>query len=150
LERLDPAEAGDALMHPGLGMQPIAGVADLFRHRFADLDVGRYRLRVGVPHPGFAGMEEVRDLLVRPRRSNEMVELAADLANLQKIAAAGDGRAAPVAGIDAVVADLLAGVEPRTVRERSSTALWDTHAVLLLIALVLGAEWLWRKRVALP
>lgn len=109
------------------------------------LGEGRWRLSATM-----AGLGESRELLVRADPGREALEPALDRAALDRLASATGGAAVGVDEIDGAVAELAAALAPRTITVRHRLTAWDGPWWLLLLALLLVAEWLWRRRVGLP
>jgi hypothetical protein len=85
---------------------------------------------------------------VAPEETDELIELAADRRELDRLASITGGR---------VLRDFEAGQLPRLIApraiEETRTAerpLWDSPAGLLLFFGLMGAEWIVRKRSGLP
>lgn len=133
-----------------LKMARVAKSNGLTSQVLGDLTTGRWRARVTVDREGFDGIEEVRELIVRRRRSLEALDLSADPPGLASLLDAGDGRVADAAGFAEVMDDLVEGLEPRERERVRKTDLWNNYWVLLLLTGMLFGEWLWRKRNGLP
>jgi hypothetical protein len=127
-----------------------AGEGNLWSMRLGGLAEGRWRFTVTSDHPELAGLSEVRELVVRRRQGVEGLDLGADRANLQRITAAGGGRAVGAAEARELVRDFAATLEPRISERRTTISLWQNHLALLLVTGLLVAEWTWRKRRGLP
>lgn len=146
LVRLD--EAGESI--PGSridGAFARMDDSDVWSQRLIDLEQGRWRITVT---DADEDLTEVRDLLVVRRSSNEGVELGADGAAMARIAAAGDGMAVHAVEMEALARHVVQHLAPRTSERRSTVSLWQSHAALLLVVVLLVSEWLTRKRRGLP
>lgn len=106
---------------------------------------GRWRFAAAL-----AGLGESRELLVRADPGREALEPALDRAALDRLATATGGEAVGMDEIDAATAALAASLTPRTITVRHRLTAWDGPWWLLLLAALLVAEWLWRRRVGLP
>jgi hypothetical protein len=106
---------------------------------------GRWRIRVTA-----GGRSEERGLDVRRRASLEGIELGADRAALDRLAAAGGGRAVGPEGLAALVDDLRAKLRPVREDVHRTWSLWDGWWLAALVSIVLGAGWMLRRRSGLP
>jgi hypothetical protein len=104
---------------------------------------GEYRA-VLVNNTGRPATMEI-PLTVTARRG-ESDELSADPALLARMAAASDGQAGGAEAAAEFLTRRLAERSARTEGQHRFQPLWDRAAVLLLIALAMGAEWALRRR----
>ncbi len=136
LRRIDLSPVGDAdaLWHAGL----------------EGLGEGRWRVTVKSDDPELATLNEVRDLVVRDRQSQEGIELGADPVNLSRLATAGGFRADSLDQAVPLIQDLAERLVPKANPRRTTHSLWDNYLALVLVLGLLAVEWVWRKRVGLP
>jgi len=151
LERLDEAgaPAGEAGKRT-VEMVPMAESPSLHQVAVAGLGEGRWRLRIASDHPHLEGLVEERELVVRRDLGREGVELAADPAWLERMAAATGGRAGGFHQAGEIVADFLAPLKPRRRQQVETRSLWDGYLVLQVIVGLLLVEWIWRRRRGMP
>ncbi len=133
-----------------LALRALPDAEGLFHAGIANLGEGRWQLTVSSDHPELSGLTEVRDVLVRTRASLEGVELAADPANLARLAAAGGFHASGMPEAAALAKELATNLVPTITRSRTVWRLWDGYGVLVAVVGLLSLEWLWRKRQGLP
>jgi hypothetical protein len=150
LERLDEKGKPVAESVRNLEMTPVPDGAGIHQLRLADLEEGRWRLRVGAEGGEFEGLKEVRELLVQHQPGREGIELGASPATMRRLAEIGGHRSGDFGQAETVVASLLRGLRPRRVREVNTYSLWDNYMILIAAVSLLLTEWLWRKRQGLP
>ena len=121
-----------------------------WRQTLAGLPPGRWRVRVTCEQQDLRGLVEERTLLVQDRPGRETVDLRCDLAQLSRIAEAGGGKAVEAADLDALADTIAKSLVPLERTHRRTISVWDGWWVIALISLLLGSEWLWRRRVGLP
>lgn len=109
------------------------------------LGEGRWRLIAGGQ-----GLRETRELLVRADPGREVLEPALDRPALDRLATATGGEAVGMDEVDGAAEALAASLAPRKVTVRHRLTPWDGPWWLLILAGLLVAEWLWRRRVGLP
>lgn len=76
--------------------------------------------------------------------SQETEQLAIDRDALERLAGRTNGRAITLAGLDELAAEIPDMGRP--LEDPTSHPLWDTKLALILFALILTIEWIWRKR----
>jgi hypothetical protein len=115
---------------------------------------GQYRLELESPEAKKilvgegAGDVKTRITVLPPEAdTRELVEVTTDRAALARLARAGGGTHAEVSRAASVLDFLASGTEHYTEAQRFR--LWDSWPLLVLILLVLTAEWMLRKKVGL-
>jgi uncharacterized membrane protein len=136
------SSAEDPVPHP-VG-NAAAGPDGNARMVLPPLAPGAYKVTATARRPDGSQVGEAEDAFVVAPASRELIEAAPRPELLQAIAAASKGRV-----IDK--GDALAGLpwrDPERVEvgQRTSKPLWDNWKVLLLLCLVVGAEWTLRRR----
>jgi hypothetical protein len=131
-------------------MVPMGENPSLHQVAVAGLGEGRWRLRFTSDHPQLEDLVVDRELIVRRDLGREGVELSADPALLERMAAATGGRVGGLHQVPDVVADLLAPLKPRRRQQIETRSLWDGYLVLQVIVGLLLAEWIWRRRQGMP
>jgi hypothetical protein len=150
LARLDHNGAPVAGSEQTIELREIGDAAGLFHAGISGLGEGRWRIVVLSSHPDLSGVSESREVLVRARASQEGAELAADPAELARIADAGGGRAGSIADAADIARDAAAALRPDPAVTRVTWRLWGGWDVLVAVTVLLGVLWGWRKRVGLP
>jgi uncharacterized membrane protein len=150
LNRID--DAGTVL--PGtelrIELREEPDAAGLFHAQVQGLGEGRWRIEFSSPHPDLGALTEIREVLVRHRTDQEGLELASDPAALQRIAAAGNGRAEGMDGAAALMSEISAKLRAVQVPKRRVWRVWGGYGCLLVLVGLLTSEWLLRRRCGLP
>jgi hypothetical protein len=135
-------------------LRAVPGRPRLFEGIAPGLPEGPYAIALDVPAlatvPGSepAGPIGEATLTIAPRETSERVELAADRAPLDRLAAATGGKVFTLEDAGQIPALLKAKV--RTTTRTEETPLWDHPAGLFLFLAIVGVEWTLRKRLGLP
>lgn len=112
---------------------------------------GGYRVELDVSEVGDLPAQTqspVAEFAVVPEIAAENVELAADRGLLARLAASSGGRVADPPDIERLLDKL--GPPVVTQHERRQIDLWDSWVFFLLLAAVMTAEWILRKKERLP
>lgn len=120
-----------------------------WRASIADPDEGLHRVTVNLD-VGPQTLREERDLLVRPLAARELADPTADLATLRLLANDLGATYVEVADATAAITRVAGQLTPQTV---STTRTWrstDGPWAAGLLLLLLGVEWVLRKRRGLP
>ncbi len=126
--------------------------ADLWQATIANLGEGRWRLTLSVTSSGTSGdaelqmLSETRDVVVRGRTGSELAELAADPAQLTRLAQAGDGQAYALGELDQLADELAQRLQPMPVTRARTWRLWAGWPAVVIATLLLSSEWLLRRR----
>jgi len=128
-------------------LQSVPSSGGLFRGTLAGVPAGIHDVRIRVDAPGFEKVSESVQVLARESAGQEGVELARQNARLAALASAGGGRSMDWMEAPALLRDLSGQRRERTLE--ATYALWASYPMLLLIAGLLVAEWILRKRAGL-
>lgn len=132
-----------------LDLRELPDAAGLFHAELSGLREGRWKVTIESRHAELAGVTETRELLVRPRSDAEGVELSADPAHLQRLAAAGGGRSGGPLELPALMREIAETLDPVYVPRRATWRLWGGHGVLIAIVALLTLDWWLRRRSGL-
>lgn len=128
-------------------LQPVPDSGGLYRGILQNLDAGIHNVLVKVESPDFEGLTESIQVLAREVSGQEGVELSRDAGRLAAMAAAGSGQYADILEAPQLFKNLAGQGKQRTLE--SSYELWSSYPALLLVVLLLAAEWLLRKKMGL-
>ncbi len=131
-------------------LHEVPGAAGLVHAVVRELSEGRWRIEISSASPELAGLSETREVLVRPAADREGVELAADPAELARIAAAGGGECADPAGAAALLDRMTAHMATALLPVRTTWQVWGGYGCMAVLLLALGSEWYMRRRAGLP
>lgn len=134
-------------------LQASAGAGGLYEADLGELPAGHtYRIALEVKDPAHPetvanarGVET--EVVVAAAGRAEVTELSADRTILEKLAQLSDGEVAHPADAGALVNRFGIGTHP--VKKESKLVLWNHEILFLVIALLVTAEWLTRKKVGL-
>jgi len=131
----------------------LSGIPGLYGATIKELLSGAYRAQLDCPSAeqilASEGVESVEtEFAVDPSRSPETLEVAANRELLQRVAELTGGAALPPWQADRVQQYLPPGTYVRS--QRHEYVLWNSWPFLLLIFAILTAEWVLRRRNALP
>ncbi len=112
------------------------------------LPEGTYRFSATATREGAEIGEDAGSFVVGPVDA-EFADVTADLPLLQQVAARTGGRAVPLDQLPALAAELAPLLQPTLVPTTIDDPLWDAWPLLVLIVLLLTAEWVMRKRAGL-
>jgi hypothetical protein len=150
VERMAPGGQPVPGSASSLEMSPMADAPGLWQLSLKDLDEGSWRITTTHRDAELKGLAEVRELLVRGQNGLEGQDLSADLAGLSRMAAAGGHLAGTMDQAGPILKDLAGKLKPRHQERRETLRLWNSYLSLLLVAGLLSAEWVTRKRKGLP
>jgi hypothetical protein len=108
------------------------------------LPAGAYKATVTAKRADGATIGDAEDAFVVAPASRELIEAAPRLDVLQAVAAATKGRV--IEASDSLATLPWRDPERVEVGQRTSKPLWDNWKVLVLLCLVVGAEWTLRRR----
>ena len=131
-------------------MLPMPDAPGIWQLSLNGLGEGSWRITTTHPNAELKGLAEVRDLLVRSQNGLEGLDLSADLPGLSRLAAAGGHLAGAMDQARPILKDLASKLKPRNQEHRQTLRLWNSYPSLLLVAALLTAEWVIRKRHGLP
>ena len=131
----------------------LSGIPGLYGATIKELLSGAYRAQLDCPSAeqilASEGVESVEtEFAVDPSRSPETLEVAANRELLQRVAELTGGAALPPWQADRVQQYLPPGTYVRS--QRHEYVLWNSWPFLLLVFAILTAEWVLRRRNALP
>lgn len=138
------AEALDQQAPPQtLSLQAVADTPGLFQGVFVPTEHGRYRLTPVSTDPDAAASAELSVTAVPV----EMMQPAMQRDALRQVAEASGGRYVDLPELPTLLKSLDA--EPRAMMVRREKELWDSPLVLLVLVVLLGAEWFMRRQAHL-
>ncbi len=125
----------------------VPGSGGLYRGELKKIGAGVHEIRVFVESPGFEGAAVKMEAIAREESGQEGVELGRDTQRLVAMAKAGKARYLDLIDARQLFDELSAKGRERQVE--STYELWSSYPAMLLIVLLLVAEWTLRKRVGL-
>lgn len=137
--------AGDQPQRVALQFVPESG--GLFRGYLQNLPAGVHNITVKVESPGFEGIQQELQVIAREAAGQEGIELARDAARLSALAKVGGGSYYDIQEAPTLFAQLAGQGRERTTE--SSYEVWASYPALILVVLILGIEWILRKRMGL-
>ena len=150
LEKLD--ENGQVVTNStrSLEMLPVPEAPSIWQTSVEGLEEGWWRLTTTHPAKELQGLSEIRELVVRSQNAVEGLDLAADLASLNRMANAGGSRAITMDQTDPYLKDFCSSLRPRPQERRETIRLWNSYLSMLLVLGLLCTEWVLRKKQGLP
>ena len=127
-----------------VSLQPDRTAPGLYEGYFTPPVSGRYRLEANEDDQEVSNTTEFQVAAV----DDERVDANMRLTDLERIARLTGGRCLSAA--DFAKLKTLVNTDPLTTTLRSDRALWDNGWVAMLLILILGAEWILRRRHDLP
>jgi uncharacterized membrane protein len=129
---------------------PVRDAVGIQEISLAALPVGTYRMRVTADHTALSDLTEERLLIVREAVGAETIELAADFPMLARLADAGGGTFGGLHEWQSVVQSVAKDLEPvRSQTRRTFDIFRLGWLIMCLLVLLLGGEWILRKRAGL-
>ncbi|MEZ6056425.1 MAG: hypothetical protein R3C01_06945 [Planctomycetaceae bacterium] len=147
VERVDTGDASISLITgPGerriVTLRRVSGPAPLFEGTIESLPIGNFRCVQNEPLPG----EEPATCEFKVQQAQrELAERQMNRADLIEAARVSHGRFLTIEDASELVESLPAG-RPDRLAESRPIPLWNRVEVLLLVTLLLGAEWIFRKQ----
>ncbi len=140
--------AGDTQPMQTVSLQPAAGRPLAYEGRATDLPPGEYTARLKIEGADANEEDLTASLFVSPPAIRELADLSADEELLSQIAALSGGRMIGPDDISDLPRQL---VSPQAARDvGSEVLLWCHPLLLVLVCVLLTAEWVLRKRNGLP
>jgi hypothetical protein len=128
-------------------LQAVPGSGGLYRGVLQNVGAGVQNVQVKVESPGFDGVAETLQILAREITGQEGVELSRDAGRLAAMASAGSGRYADILEAPQLFKDLAGHGKQRA--QEASYEIWCSYPAVIVIVVLLGLEWLLRKRLGL-
>lgn len=141
------AELEDKSRPQRVQLQPVPDSGGLYRGVLQNLGAGIHTVVVKVESPDGDGVSENVQVIAREVAGQEGVELSRDATRLAAMAGAGGGQYADILEAPQLFKGLSGQGKQRALE--SSCELWASYPALILVVLLLAAEWLLRKRIGL-
>ncbi|MDT8391222.1 MAG: glutamine amidotransferase [Lentisphaeria bacterium] len=138
-----------ALASPGavpqrLTLRPDAGTAGLYQGYFSPTRPGSYRVEANSTDRSIANITEFQVTDIQP----EMAGTDMQIERLRRIAELSGGTCLNLTRMDEL--PNLLNLNPRTIPYTTQVALWDNAWLLILLAALMGTEWIVRRKYDLP
>jgi hypothetical protein len=141
------AEIVDAERPQKVQLQLVPESGGLYRGFLQNLPAGIHTIRIAPTSPGFEGIQQDVQIIVREIAGQEGVELARDAARLSAMAKSGSGRYVDILDTPELFSQLAGQGRDRIIE--NSYQVWSSYPALLLVVALLGIEWFLRKRMGL-
>ena len=127
-----------------VSLRPDRSQPGLYEGYFAPPTAGRYRFEANEDDQRISSTTEFQVAQV----NRELADTNVDLANLKRIANLTGGEHLSMQEFSKLTS--LVNAEPVTIEVRSERPLWDNGMVALLLVVLLGMEWILRRKYDLP
>ncbi|MFH0938145.1 MAG: hypothetical protein V1899_02535 [Planctomycetota bacterium] len=141
------AQLADAHPPQRVQMQLVPDSGGLYRGYLQNLPAGIHTVLIEVASPGFEGIQQDLQIIVRELAGQECIELARDTSRLAAMAKSGGGQYLNILDASKLF-EQLAGQRKEVVVE-NNFEVWSSYPALALIVLLLALEWILRKRMGL-
>ncbi len=141
------AQLVDAQPQQRVQLQLVPDSGGLYRGYLQNLPAGIHLTQIKVESPDFEGIQQDLQIIVRELAGQECIELTRDASRLAAIAKSGGGRYLDILDASKLFESL--AKQRKNVVVENSYEVWSSYPALLLIVLLLGIEWMLRKRIGL-
>jgi len=141
------AEVEDQTRRQRVQLQPVADSGGLYRGFLQNLSAGVHNVKVKIEGADGEAAEETLQIIAREVAGQEGVELTRDSVRLAAMANSGGGKNRDILEASELFQELAAQGKYRP--QESSYELWSSYWALILVVVLLAAEWMLRKRVGL-